>query len=136
MTDTPNAETPETETPTPDAGGGMSKDERMWGMLCHLAAFLGLIIAIPFGSALGPLIIWLIKKEEFDFVADQGKEALNFQITMGIAGLVCVPFIFVGIGFLMILVVAIANVVLTIMAAMKANEGVAYRYPFGLKLVK
>ena len=57
-----------------------NKDERMWGMFCHLAALAGFII--PFGNIIGPLIVWQIKKEEFPFVEDQGKESLKFQISI------------------------------------------------------
>ena len=69
-----------------------SKDERTWAMLCHFSAFAGLIF--PFGNFLAPLIIWLIKKEELPFVEDQGKEVLNFQISMTIylliSGMLCI----------------------------------------------
>ena len=135
MTDTPENDAPNAEQPHPGTGGDGSKDERMWGMLCHLAALAGFVV--PFGNILGPLVVWLIKKEEFDFVADQGKEALNFQITVAIAGLICIPFMpLFGLGILMSIVVVIAALVLTVKAAIKANEGVAYRYPYALKLVK
>ena len=63
---------------TPIETTPLSKDERTWGMLCHISTFCGLII--PFGNILAPLIIWLIKKEDLPFVQDQGKEVLNFQI--------------------------------------------------------
>jgi len=107
---------------------GYSKDERMWGMICHLAALAG-FVGIPLGNVLGPLIVWLIKREEFPLVADQGKESLNFQISMTIYGVICIPLMFVVIGFLLGLALLIADVVFIIIAAMKANEGALYRYP-------
>ena len=66
---------------TPIDTSHLSKDEKTWGMLCHISTFCGMII--PFGNILAPLIIWLIKKEELPFVSDQGKEVLNFQISYG-----------------------------------------------------
>jgi uncharacterized Tic20 family protein len=121
-------------TPPPAPSGTPSAEEKQWALFAHLSALAGFII--PFGSIIGPLIIWLIKKDTMPFVDDQGKEALNFQITAAIAFLVCFALIIVLIGFLLIWVVAIADLVLIIMAAIKANEGVAYRYPFTLRLVK
>src|SRR5262245_10976235 len=91
---------------TPDYGqapGGMfsppaapvidaDNNARLWGMLAHLTALSGLI-GVPFGHILGPLVIWLIKRQEIPFVDDQGKESLNFQITSVIAALVCAALI-------------------------------------------
>lgn len=102
-------------------------------MLAHISALSGFII--PFGSILGPLIIWLIKRDEMSFVNDQAKEALNFNISMTIYAIVAGVLIFVAIGIVLLPVVLISWLVLTIMAAVKANEGVAYRYPLTLRLV-
>ena len=110
------------------------KEARQWAMFCHFAAFLGMIF--PFGNLLGPLIVWQLKKETSSFVDDQGKEALNFQITVALAMLVCFLLMFVFIGIILIWVVGIAALVLTIIAGIKANEGKAYRYPFCWRLVK
>jgi len=108
-----------------------SSDERMWAMLCHLSAFSGSII--PFGNLLGPLIIWLVKKDEYAFVDDQGKEALNFQISILIYGLVLAVTI---IGIPLVLGVMVFGIVMTIIAAIKANGGEYYRYPLTMRLVK
>ena len=90
----------------------------------------------PFGNILAPLIIWLIKKEEMSFVEDQAKEVLNFQISMTIylliSGILC--FILIGIPFVIGLV--IFNVIITIIAGIKANDGKSYRYPINLRLIK
>lgn len=111
-----------------------SKEERNWALAAHLAAFAGFVI--PFGNLIGPLVVWLIKKDEMPFVADQGREALNFQITMALAFLVCMALMLVLIGLLLIWVVAIFDLVMTILAAIKASEGQAYRYPLTLRLIK
>ena len=123
---------PPVEPPVSD--GLPSNEARQWGMFTHLSALAGLII--PFGNLLGPLIFWQIKKNEWPFADDQGKEALNFQITVAIAFLVCLVLTIVLIGFLLMLVVGIAALVFTILAAIKANEGVYYRYPWTLRLIK
>ena len=112
-----------------------SKDERTWAMLCHFSALL-IFVGIPFSNILAPLIIWLIKKEEMPFVEDQGKEVLNFQISMTIylliSGILC--FILIGIPFVIGLV--IFNVIITIIAGIKAIDGKSYQYPINLRLIK
>lgn len=111
-----------------------NKDERLWGMLCHLLSFSGYLV--PFGSVLGPLIVWMIKKDEMPFVNDQGKESLNFQLTMLIAVIISAILCFVLIGFLMLGVVLIFQIVVVIMASIKANDGVKYRYPYTIRFLK
>lgn len=113
---------------------GPSAEERQWAMFAHLSTLVGLLI--PFGSLLGPLIIWQIKKAEMPFVDDQGKEALNFQITVFLAVVVCIVLMFILIGMLLLPIVGIAWLVLSIMAGIKANNGETYRYPFTLRLIK
>jgi uncharacterized Tic20 family protein len=117
----------------PPMAGAPSADERQWAMFAHLSALIGLII--PFGSIIGPLVIWLIKKDTMPFVNDQGKEALNFNITVAIAAIVGWILCFILIGFLVLAVVFVAWLVLVIIGTIKANEGTAYRYPFTLRLV-
>lgn len=111
-----------------------TQEQRQWGLFTHLSALAGLII--PFGNILGPLIFWQIKKNEWPFADDQGKEAVNFNITMAIAGIVCFLLTFVLIGLLLLPILGIAWIVFTIIAAIKANEGVYYRYPYILRLIK
>lgn len=113
--------------------GGPSAEERQWAMFAHLSALIGLII--PFGSIIGPLVIWLIKKDTMPFVNDQGKEALNFNITVAIAAIVGWILCFILIGFLVLAVVFVGWLVLAIIGTIKANEGTTYRYPFTLRLV-
>ncbi|MBB2494095.1 DUF4870 domain-containing protein [Aquipseudomonas ullengensis] len=115
-------------SPTP------SQEARQWAMFCHFAAFIGLLI--PFGNILGPLIVWQLKRDLDPFVDDQGKEALNFHITVSIAALVCMLLAVVVIGFLLLPLLGLAALVLTIIAGIKANEGKLYRYPLCWRLVK
>jgi uncharacterized Tic20 family protein len=121
-------------TPPPPSSASPSAEERQWALFAHLSALIGFII--PFGSIIGPLIIWQIKKNEMPFVDDQGKEALNFQITMAIAVLVCIVLMVVLIGFLLIWIVGLLDLLFIIIAALAANNGQAYRYPITLRLVK
>jgi uncharacterized Tic20 family protein len=127
--------TPAADPASADSTDEPSKDAKQFGMLCHLTALAGVLVG-GFGNWIGPLVIWLLKKEEFPFVDDQGKEALNFQITCLIGfliGLVTIPLL---IGMLIIPVVGVLWVVFTIIAAIKASEGVTYRYPFAIRLIK
>ena len=110
------------------------KAERTWGMLCHLVVFVGYII--PFASIIGPLVIWMIKRDEMPFVDDQGKESLNFQITILLALIVSGLLMFILIGFVLIFVVVIFQFIVVIIASIKANEGVYYRYPLCIRLIK
>jgi uncharacterized Tic20 family protein len=110
-------------------------EARTWAMLCHLGALAG-FIGIPLGNIIGPLIFWLIKKEQFDMVKDQGKESLNFQITMIIAAIISVVLCLVLIGFILIFAVLIFDLIMVIIAAIKANGGVRYRYPLCIRLIK
>ena len=118
----------------PPPSGTPSAEERQWALFAHLSALVGYII--PFGSIIGPLVIWQIKKNEMPFVDDQGKEALNFQITMAIAAIVCIVLMLVLIGFLLIWIVGILDLIFIVIAAIAANNGQAYRYPFNLRLIK
>jgi len=113
----------------------ISKDEQNWAMACHLAALSGFII--PLGNIVGPLVVWLIKKDTMPMVNQHGKESLNFQITVLIAFMVCLVLTLVVIGVVLMFVVGIGALVLTIMAAVKVSNGqFDYKYPFTLRLVK
>jgi len=109
------------------------QDERMWGMFCHLSALAGYII--PLGSIIGPLIIWSIKKDEYPFVDEQGKEALNFNISMVIYILISVILIFVVIGILMLIALGIFQLIMIIIASIKANNGESFRYPLSIRFI-
>ena len=133
------------------------KDERTWGMMCHLSAFAAFVV--PLGHIFGPLACWLAKKDEHALVDDQGKEALNYQISLTIYilagsifavlmvlglitddpstlyGLPTGVFMLIVLGILTI-VVSIANLILIIIASVRANKGEYYRYPFTIRFIK
>jgi uncharacterized protein len=111
----------------------VTQDERTWGMIAHLSAFIGLVF--PLGNIIAPLVIWLVKRDQSTFIAEHAREALNFNITVGLAAVVCWILMLVLIGAVLFVGLAIFWLVMTIIAAIKANEGSTYRYPFTLRLV-
>ncbi len=121
-------------TPQPKPEAAPSKDAQTWGMLSHLIALAGFVI--PFGNIIGPLVIWLIKKDEYPFVDDQGKESLNFQISMTIYFIISAILIVVVIGILLMIALVIVEVIFIILATVKANSGEKYRYPLTIRLIK
>lgn len=126
---------PDADSPAGLPATDDDQQARTWAILCHLSALAGLT-GIPFGNILGPLIVWLIKKDQYPFADAQGRESLNFQISMTLytmlAGLLC----FVLIGFLLLPVLLIANLVLVIRACLKTNKGAAYQYPLTIRLIR
>ena len=105
------------------------------GMLCHLTG-LSSFVGVP--GFVGPLIIWLLRKDEQPFVDDQGKESLNFQITMILAAVVIsiAGLVTCGIGYFLLLVLLVALVVFCIIGSVKASNGEYYRYPMTIRLIK
>ena len=102
-------------------------EERNLAVAAHL---LGVLI-----SFLGPLIIWLIKRETAPFVKDQATEALNFQITVLIAHATAGVLMVIGIGCILMPIILVANLILSIIAAVAASNGERYRYPIALRLI-
>ena len=105
-----------------------NKDARTMALLCHLLAI--------FTSFVGPLIVWLIKKDQFPYVDKQGKEALNFQITVVIASFVAGLLTFVCIGLILLQIIWVVDLIFCIMGCVATNKGQDYRYPVSLRLIK
>jgi uncharacterized Tic20 family protein len=103
-------------------------------MLSHITALIG-YFAIPFGNVIAPLIIYLMKKDESPFVAEQSRESLNFKISLSSYKLISGVLVLVRIGFLLLAAGWVAGVILTIIAAVKAANGEAYRYPLTIRLI-
>jgi uncharacterized protein len=124
----------------------LSGEERNWAMAAHLCGLLWLaggtgLLFIPFGglalfTVLGPLIIWRTKGQTMPFVASQAKESLNFQITVLLLGLLFVILMLALIGFVLLWILGVVNLILVIVAAIQVSSGKPYRYPFCLRLVK
>ncbi len=115
--------------------GRPSDNARQWAMFCHLSALLCSLVLPALGCVVGPLVVWLTKKSD-PFVDDQGCEALNFNLSMliwmAIAALLC----FVLIGFVLLPVLALLWLIFTIIAAVRARDGVVYRYPLTIRFVR
>ena len=112
-----------------------TENERTWGMLAHLSALCGLVMPL-IGIVVGPLAVWLARRDNSTFVAAHAKEALNFNISVLLAALACLLLMLVFVGFLLGTALFVAWLVLTLIAAIRASEGLAYRYPISLRFVK
>ena len=129
----PTAEKPK-EVQQEQASEEISKDARMWSMFCHLAGLAAFLHIVPvIGGVMGPLIIWQIKKDEYSFVDEQGKEAVNFQISILIYGALL---LFTCIGAVLLPAVVVFDVVFLLIAAIKANNGEHYRYPLCIRFIE
>ena len=111
----------------PDGSPVAPAEERTWALIAHLGGL--------FTSFIAPLVVWLVKKDEGEFVADQAKEALNFQITVAILMIVGGVGTFCLIGIPIIIIVYLADLVFSIVAGLRAYDGRRYRYPFALRLL-
>lgn len=110
----------------------ISQEAKNWAVIAHLSALVN-IVGIP--SVIGPLVVWLLKKDEDPFIDYHGKEALNFNISFMIYGIVSGLLIFVAIGLVLLPVVLIAWLVLVIIGAIQTSNGEYYRYPLTIRLV-
>jgi uncharacterized Tic20 family protein len=123
--------------PSPASSPPTEKEERTWALFAHLSS-LSSFIGIP--GFVGPLIIWLVKKDDMPFASAQAKEALNFQISLFIYLLISGIFIMTGIGAIVgipaIMALVIIEVIFTIIATIQASEGKPYRYPMTIRLIE
>jgi uncharacterized Tic20 family protein len=116
-------------------------EENTWSMICHLAAF-GMYVFPAFGNIIGALIAWIIFKDRSAFADDQGKESLNFQISLTIYSAVAIAFgvMTLGLGFIIVVpflaIMAVLQIIFVILAALEANKGVMYRYPATIRFIK
>ena len=113
----------------------LPNDAKNWAMICHLAGFFGFGLPVA-GHVVGPLIIWMLKRDEHPFIDHQGKEAVNFQISMVIYGAILTPTLCLLIGIPLLVALMITDIVLMIIAAVSASRGEPYRYPLTIRLVK
>ena len=129
--------TTDASSPQPTAGQPQylpTPEERSWGLLAHLSGLMTLLL-IGGLSFIGPLVVWLVKKDQSPFIADQAKEALNFQITATIGVYLSALSILVCVGIVLLPVVIIGAIVYSIIAAAEANKGVYYRYPYTVRFI-
>ncbi len=111
---------------------GMTKEERDWSMWSHFST-LSVLVGIP--GFIGPAVIWYMKKDESAVIAAQAKESLNFQISMFIYLVISAILMLVLVGFVLFPIVLIADIVLAVIAGVRAGEGVAYRYPMTIRFL-
>ena len=110
------------------------KDERQWAMLSHLGTFSACLI--PFANIIVPLVIWQVKKDESSFTVEHSKESLNFQISLMIYYIATTLLILIIIGFILFIGLFIFNIIIVIIAGIKANEGEYYKYPMTIRFFK
>jgi uncharacterized Tic20 family protein len=128
-------------TPRPLPAGGppttsvSSSNVRIWNILCHASALLGIFLHFP-GHLLGPLIVWLAKRDDSPEIDANGKESLNFQISMLIYNGIAVVFCLVLVGFAFLAVLWVLNAVFVIVASIHASDGKFYRYPMTIRLIQ
>ncbi len=118
--------------------GEVTKEARMWAMFCHLAGLAWLLwwVVPMIGGVIAPLIVWQLKKDEHSFIDEHGKEALNFQISMLIYGVIAGLLCFACIGFVLLPAVMVADIVFSIIASTKGSGGRSYKYPLTIRFVK
>jgi len=119
----------------PLSGAPPTQDERTWGMIAHLSAFAVFVFPLG-GNILAPLVIWLTRRDTSAYVAMEAREALNFNISVALGWIVCGSLVFALIGIPLGAALFLYWLVMAVIAAVKASEGVGYRYPFSLRLVK
>jgi uncharacterized protein len=120
------------DVPPAPGVAGPTPEQRNWAMIAHLSAF-AMFVGVP--SFVGPLVIWLMKREEHPFIAEHGREALNFNISVLIYLIVAGILVLVLVGFLLMIAIGIAWLVVTIQAAIAASNGQTYRYPATIRFV-
>jgi uncharacterized Tic20 family protein len=120
----------------PESGEGdmaIEADARNWATLTHLSTLTGYVTAI--GFVVGPLVMWLLRKDQWEFIDDQGKEALNFSISVCIYWLVSLVLAFLLIGIPLLFAIGIAHIAFSIVAAVNSSKGIRYRYPLIIRFV-
>ncbi len=110
----------------------LTPEIRNWAMLCHLTALIGLATGMFF---VGPLVVWLLKKDEHPFIDEQGKESLNFQISMLIYEVVAALLICAVVGIVLLPVLLVVHVVFVVLASVKVSSGFDYRYPLTIRFL-
>jgi uncharacterized Tic20 family protein len=121
--------------PPPPLSAPALTNVRSSNALCHASALLGLLVHFP-GHLLGPLIVWLYKRDDSPEIDAHGKEALNFQISMLIYNVVAAIFCFILIGFFFLAILWVLNAVFVIIASIQASDGKFYRYPMTIRFLQ
>lgn len=117
------------------SGEPPDRDARNFAMLCHLASFVG-FVGIPFGNIIGPLVVWLVKRDESPFIDYHGKQSLNFQISLTIYLIISAVLILVLVGLLLIIGLFFLGVITVIVGAVRAANGEEFSYPLTIRFLR
>jgi len=112
----------------------LSETERNWAMLCHLSAFAGYFF--PFGGIIGPLICWLTRKDESQWVDQNGKQSMNFQLSILMYMVLSIPLIIIIVGIPIIIFLGFLEVICIIIASVKASKGEEFKYPVTIPFIQ
>jgi len=112
----------------------LSESERNWAMLCHLSAFAGFFF--PFGGIIGPLICWLSRKDESEWVNENGKSSMNFQLSILLYIVLVIPLCFILIGIPIIVFLGVLKIVCIVIASIKASKGEKFKYPLSIPFIQ
>jgi uncharacterized Tic20 family protein len=112
----------------------LSESERNWAMLCHLSAFAGFFF--PFGGIIGPLICWLSRKDESQWVDQNGKQSLNFEISVLLYMVLAAPLCIILIGIPIEIFLVFLKVICIIIASVKSSKGEEFRYPVTIPFIQ
>ncbi len=115
--------------------GALTKEDRNMAMLCHLASF-AMLVGIPLGNIIGPLIVWLMKREQSSFVDWHGKESINFQISVTMYAIISAILILAVVGFVLLPLTIVFALIMTIVGTMRANDGLRHQYPLTMRFIK
>jgi uncharacterized Tic20 family protein len=112
----------------------LSETERNWAMLCHLSSFAGFFF--PFGGIIGPLICWLTRRDESEWVNLNGKSSLNFQLSILLYIVLAIPLCIIIVGIPIIIMLVILKVICVIIASVKAPKGEFFKYPLSIPFIQ
>ncbi|MCU0454852.1 MAG: DUF4870 domain-containing protein [Bacteroidales bacterium] len=112
----------------------LPESERNWAMFCHLSAFAGFFF--PFGAIIGPLVCWLSKKDESQWVDKNGKAAMNFNLSILLYSVLVIPLCFILVGFMIIGLLWVLKVICIIIASVKAAKGEMFKYPLSIPFIQ
>lgn len=115
-------------------GTSLTREEKTWGFLCHLTSLSGFIV--PFGNIIGPLMVWLLRKDSSSYVDSNGKESLNFQVNLTTFLVGIFLFLPYGIKYKLLAVLGVYGVICVAVATLKSLKGLTFRYPLALRLIR
>jgi len=111
-----------------------TQSERDWAMFCHLSAFAGFFF--PFGGILGPIICWISRKDESEWVNFNGKSSLNFQLSLLLYTVLAIPLCFIVVGIPILVFIYILKIVCIIVASVRAAKGEVFKYPLSIPFIQ